>query len=88
MNLNIWLDIPSKYIGYFCVIVSDAADIFSEGLTDHLLRFFSLRFFGISLAIVEINVKNVLLKNLFFKKLAFLFLSVSFVCYVKVGFCF
>ena len=34
MNLNIWLDIPSKYIGYFCVIVSDAADIFSEGLTD------------------------------------------------------
>ena len=33
-NLNIWLDIHSKYIENFCVIVSVAVGILSERLTD------------------------------------------------------
>ena len=34
MNLNIWFDIPSKYIENFFVFVSVAVGIFSERLTD------------------------------------------------------
>ena len=34
MNLDVWFDIPSKYIEIFCVIVSVAVGIFSKQLTD------------------------------------------------------
>ena len=44
MNLNIWFDIPSKYIENFCVIVSVDVDIFSERLTNTLSGFFPLIF--------------------------------------------
>ena len=42
MNLNIWFDIPSKYIQNFCVIVSTAVGIFSEGVIDTSCQNFSL----------------------------------------------
>ena len=61
MNLNLWFDIPSKYIENFYVIVSVALlGIFSERLTDTSCQEFSLWFFcGISLALVKTDVKNV-----------------------------
>ena len=60
MNLNIWFDIPSKYIENFCVIVSVAVDIFSEILTDTSCQDFSLSYLcGISVAMVKTDVKNV-----------------------------
>ena len=59
MNLNIWFDIPSKYIENFCVIVSVAVGIFSERSQHILSGFFPSIFFGISLALVKTNVKNV-----------------------------
>ena len=34
MILNIWFDIPGKYIDNFFVIISAAVGIFSERLTD------------------------------------------------------
>ena len=49
MNLNIWLDIPSKYIDSFCVIVSIVAGIFSERLADTSCQDFSLSFFVVFL---------------------------------------
>ena len=49
MNLNIWFDIPSKYIENFCVIVSAAVGIFSERLTDTSCQDLSLRFFEVFL---------------------------------------
>ena len=45
MNLNIWFDIPSKYIENFCVIVSVAVGIFSERSSDTSCQDFSLWFF-------------------------------------------
>ena len=42
MNLNILLDILSKYIDNICVIVSVAVGIFSERLTDTSCQDFSL----------------------------------------------
>ena len=42
MNLNIWLDISSKYIENFCVIVSIVVGIFSGRLTDTSCQDFSL----------------------------------------------
>ena len=42
MNLNIWFDIPSKYVGNFCVIVSVAVSIFLERLSDSSCQDFSL----------------------------------------------
>ena len=59
MNLNIWFDIPSKYIDNFCVIVCFAVGIFSERLTDILVKIFSLIFCGISLAMVKADVRSV-----------------------------
>ena len=44
MKLNIWFDIPSKYIEDFCVIVSVAVGIFSERLTDTSCQYCSLWF--------------------------------------------
>ena len=44
MKLNIWFDIPSKYIEDFCVIVSVAVGIFSERLTDTSGQYFYLCF--------------------------------------------
>ena len=60
MNLNIWFDIPSKYIYNFCVIVSVAVGISSERLADTSCLDFPLCFFlfGIFLAIVKTDVKN------------------------------
>ena len=40
--LNIFFDIPSKYIDNFCVIVSVAVGVFSERLTDTSCQDFSL----------------------------------------------
>ena len=40
--MNIWFDIPSKYMKSFCVIVLVADDIFSERLTNTLCQYFSL----------------------------------------------
>ena len=48
MKLNIWLDIPSKYIEDFCVIVSVAVGIFSERLLTHLVRIFPYNFWHFS----------------------------------------
>ena len=48
LNMNIWFDIPSKYIQNFCVIVSVAVGIFSERLTDTSCQDFS-HFFVICL---------------------------------------
>ena len=45
IKLNIWLDIPSKYIEDFCVIISVAQDIFSERLTNTSCQYFSIWFF-------------------------------------------
>ena len=44
MKLHIWLDIPSKYIEDFYVIVFVAMGIFSETLTGTSCRDFSLWF--------------------------------------------
>ena len=44
MKLNIWFDIPSKYIKDFCIIDSVAVVLFSERLTDTSFQYFSLRF--------------------------------------------
>ena len=41
INLNLWFDIPSKYIENFCVIFSVAVGIFSEKLTDTSSQDFS-----------------------------------------------
>ena len=59
MKLNIWFDIPSKYIEDFCVIVSVAESIFSERLTATSSQYFSLWFFAISLIMIKTDVKNV-----------------------------
>ena len=60
MNLNIWFDIPSKYIENFCVIVSVTVGIFSKRLTDTSCQDFLLWFFcGISLVMVKTDVKSV-----------------------------
>ena len=59
MNLNIWFDIPSKYIEAFCVIVSVSVGIFSERLTDTSCQYFSFDFLGMSLAMVKTDLKNV-----------------------------
>ena len=59
MILNIWFDIPGKYIENFFVIISVAVGIFSERLTDTSCQDFSLWFFcGISLAMVKTDVKS------------------------------
>ena len=51
LNMNIWFDIPSKYIENSCVIISVAVGIFSERLMTHLARIFPFDIFsGISLA--------------------------------------
>ena len=42
INLNIWFNIPSKYIENFCVIISVAVSILSERLTDTSCKGFSL----------------------------------------------
>ena len=42
INLNIWFNIPSKYIENFCVIISVAVGILSERLTDTSCKGFSL----------------------------------------------
>ena len=44
MKLNIWFDIPSKYIEDFCVIVSVAVGISWEILADTSCQYFSLWF--------------------------------------------
>ena len=59
VKLNIWFDIPSKYIEDFCVIVSVAESIFSERLTATSSQYFSLWFFAISLIMIKTDVKNV-----------------------------
>ena len=85
MKLNTWVDIPSKYIDNFCVIVSVAVDIFSKRLTEwHILSGYSPLDFSISLAMDKTNVKNVLLKSSFFPELGcYFFLFVwSFFCFV------
>ena len=93
MKLNIWFDIPSKYIEDFCVIVSVAEGIFSERLTATSSQYFSLCFFAISLIMVKTDVKNVFW-IVFFSRIVCHFFSffgfVSFTCYVHaiVGFCF
>ena len=90
MNLNIWFDIPSKYIENFCVIFSVAVGIFSERSQHILSGFFPSIFFGISLALVKTNVKNVFWR-VFFPDLAWnfflLFVFVPFACYM-LGFVF
>ena len=42
MKVNIWLDIPRKYLKDSCVIVSAAVGIFSQKLTDICCQDFSL----------------------------------------------
>ena len=60
MNLNIWFDIPGKYLKNSCVIVSVAVGIFSERLTDTSCQDFSLSFFVcISLGMVKTDVKKI-----------------------------
>ena len=44
VKFPIWLDIPSKYIEYLNVIVSDIVGIFSERLTDTSSQDFFLCF--------------------------------------------
>ena len=44
VKLNIWVDIPSKYINDFCIIASVAVDLFSERLTDTYFSIFPLNF--------------------------------------------
>ena len=43
MKLNIWFDIPSKYIEDFCIIASVAVVLFSERLIGISFQYFSLR---------------------------------------------
>ena len=57
VKFPIWLAIPSKYIEYLNVIVSDIVGIFSERLTDTSSQDFFLCFFGVSLAVVKTDVK-------------------------------
>ena len=44
MKLNIWFDIPTKYIDEFCIIASVAVVLFTERLTDTSFQYFSLSF--------------------------------------------
>ena len=67
MKLDIWLDIPSKYIDDFCVIVSVIVGIIFRKINWHVLSEFYPLVFGISLAMVKTDVKNVLLNSIFFQ---------------------
>ena len=49
MNLNIWFNIPIRYIENVCVIVSVAVGLFSEKLTDRSCQDFSFLFFVVFL---------------------------------------
>ena len=44
MKLNIWFDIPTKYIDEYCIIASVAVVLFTERLTDTSFQYFSLSF--------------------------------------------
>ena len=44
MKLNVWLDIPGKYIEYSCFTVSVAVDIFPKRLTDIFCKVFHFGF--------------------------------------------
>ena len=68
MNLNIWFDIPSKYLENFYVIVSVAMGIFSEWLTDTSCQDFPLWLFcGIFLAMVLLAIFLTHVKNVFWR---------------------
>ena len=84
MKLNIWFDIPSKYIEDFCVIVSVAVGIFSK-INWHILSGLFPLVFAISLAMVKTNVKNVSWK-IFFQNLYAIFFFFFFfdLCYLPV----
>ena len=84
MNLNIWFDVPSKYIENFCVIVFVAVDIFSEILTDTSCQDFSLSYFcGISLAMVKSDVKNVF-SRVSFSRPALPFFFFFYICVINL----
>ena len=63
MKLNMWLDIPSKYIEDCSVTVSVPVGIFRKVNWHILSRVFFV--FGISLGMVKTYVKNVIIKSLF-----------------------
>ena len=65
VELNILLEVSTKSIADFCVIVSVIVVVtFSKRLTDPSCQDFSLGFW-LSLAMVKTDVKNVSLKSLF-----------------------
>ena len=84
MKLNVWLDIPSKYIEYSCVTVSVAVDIFSKRLTDIFCKVFHFGFWYFSSYCIINWCKNVLLQSFFFQNLPALWF-VLFACYVLAG---
>ena len=66
VKFTIQLDIPSKYIEDFYVIISViVVGIFSERLTGTSCQDFSLWYFDTSLAVVKTDdAKNIVLKNI------------------------
>ena len=81
VKLNIWFDIPSKYIEDFCVIVSVAESIFSERLTATSSQYFSLWFFAISLIMIKTDVKNVFWR-VFFSRTGLPFFFFFWICVI------
>ena len=66
MKFNIWLDIPSRYIKGFCIIVSAAVDIFSGHILSVYFPFGFCYFSSYGSNCCE----KCLLKSLFFQNLA------------------
>ena len=85
MKLDIWLDIPSKYIDDFCVIVSVIVGIIFRKINWHVLSEFYPLVFGISLAMVKTDVKNVLLNSIFSRTGLSLFFVFCVICLVSAS---
>ena len=82
MNLNIWFDIPSKYIDDFCVVVSVAVGISWQRLTDTSSQNFKLLFFFEMWQMWQ-KCDKCLLKSLFFQTWHATFFSF---CICAIGF--
>ena len=91
MNLNIWFDIPSKYIEDFCVVVSVAVGISWQRLTDTSSQNFKLLFF-LRCDKCDKNVTNVFWRVFFSRPgmplfSLFVFVPLGFVLKQKVVHC-
>ena len=70
MKLNVWLDIPGKYIEYSCFTVSVAVDIFPKRLTDIFCKVFHFGFWYFSSYCIINWCKKCLTAEFFFPELA------------------